>query len=77
MSRTVNVDRMRRYRKGRVPSWARSVRGPWPGGFTALVPETIQPELKDFQRRAGITIDGILGPQSWAALDAQNTEGLR
>lgn len=63
---------MRRYRKGRVPADLDFVRGPWSLRWSFKFPESRIGDLMDFQRRAGITVDGVLGPQTWVALAEEN-----
>ena len=54
------------------------VRGPYPNDTLDPVPVTPHQEaaLRAWQRRAQVTVDGMLGPQSWVWLSMEN-EGDR
>src|SRR5438034_9228331 len=46
-------------------------------GITGTFDATTQQAVKDFQQGAGLTVDGIVGPQTWQALPADpNTPTL-
>jgi peptidoglycan hydrolase-like protein with peptidoglycan-binding domain len=48
-----------------------------PGGITGTFDPTTEQAVKDFQQGAGLTVDGIVGPQTWHALPADpNTPTL-
>ena len=49
-----------------------------PTSITGEFDTTTEQAVKDFQQGAGLTVDGILGPQTWQALPADpNTPTLR
>ena len=85
--RAVNVDRMRKYnrrgrRRNRLESWGVLIQatgpgiiwGPFPGGPGEAVPLRAEQaeQLRWEQARLGITVDGILGVQTWGALAQDN-----
>src|SRR4030095_16865597 len=41
-----------------------------PSSITGTFDATTQKAVKDFQQGAGLTVDGIVGPQTWQALPA-------
>lgn len=48
-----------------------------PAGITGTFDPTTEQAVKDFQQGAGLTADGIVGPQTWQALPADpNTPTL-
>jgi peptidoglycan hydrolase-like protein with peptidoglycan-binding domain len=48
-----------------------------PNGITGTFDATTEQAVKDFQQGAGLTVDGIVGPQTWQALPADpNTPTL-
>lgn len=48
-----------------------------PAGITGTFDPPIEQAVKDFQQGAGLTVDGIVGPQTWQALPADpNTPTL-
>jgi peptidoglycan hydrolase-like protein with peptidoglycan-binding domain len=48
-----------------------------PSSITASFDATTEQAVKDFQQGAGLTVDGIVGPQTWQALPADpNTPTL-
>ena len=48
-----------------------------PAAITGNFDVTTEEAVKDFQRGSGLTVDGIVGPQTWQALPADpNTPTL-
>src|SRR5262252_10103194 len=48
-----------------------------PSSITGTFDATTEQAVKDFQQGAGLTVDGIVGPQTWQALPADpNTPTL-
>jgi len=41
-----------------------------PSDITGSFDATTEQAVKDFQQGAGLTVDGIVGPQTWQALPA-------
>jgi peptidoglycan hydrolase-like protein with peptidoglycan-binding domain len=49
-----------------------------PGSITGEFEASTEQAVKDFQQDAGLTVDGIVGPETWQALPADpNTPTLR